>query len=135
MYFIIRRSAWDARLSDGQDAVPCDGGVVEADTARSQGEETSGNADVQALGLDSARRDMAHRAVRCGDRRGVSSVRPVLQEEVEVGQSEWNLIGNNATESFKKTSVTLGLEALPSYVPTYEPTATRPRQGICLLER
>ena len=39
-----------------------------------------------------------------------------------VGQSEWHLIGNNATGLFKKSSITLGIEALPSYVPTYLPT-------------
>ena len=64
----------DACFSDSQDALSRDGGVVEANTARSQGEEASGNADAQALGLDPARRDMVYGAVRYGYGYGLPAV-------------------------------------------------------------
>lgn len=57
-----------------------------------KGEETSGNADVKTLGLDSVWRDMAYGAVRRGDRHGVSSVGPVLQEGDEMTKEMRDLL-------------------------------------------
>lgn len=42
--------------------------------------------------------------------------------DVETTYALWNLIGNNATEEFKKPSVYLELDAQPSYVASYKPT-------------
>lgn len=50
----------------------------------------------------------------------VSGVR--VTYECSVNQSEFHLIGNNRTGVFNRPAVTLGIEALPSYVPTYKPT-------------
>lgn len=40
----------------------------------------------------------------------------------DVKSRMWNLVGSNSTGSFRTPSVNLSIEALPSYVPAFEPT-------------